>query len=305
MSDHAELELFRDRVTCAAVLEQFGEGWQLDARQSTRQALKYRAGPGRILVINHHGRGWWDATGSAKGDVFSLVRFLEPGLNFGEVRKVLRRLVGVTPSYPAIVRTQERKEADVPPALRWQARPRLRRGDRAWHYLADVRCLPADLLAHAGAADVVRNGAYDSAWFAHRRDGAVTHVEVRGPSYKGSLRGGSKTLFRFSWTAACPTRLAVLEAPIDALSLAALEGRRADTLYVATGGGMGPGTITAIDNETAALASRGGTVAIGTDANRAGERYADVLAKIAERHRAPHERLRPPFGEDWNDVLRG
>jgi hypothetical protein len=37
-------------------------------------------------------------------------------------------------------------------------------------------------------------------------------------------------------------RLAVAEAPIDAMPLAALEGPRANTLYLATGGGIGPCT---------------------------------------------------------------
>ena len=35
----------------------------------------------------------------AKGDVFSLVQHLEPGLNIGEVRKVLRPLAGVRPDF--------------------------------------------------------------------------------------------------------------------------------------------------------------------------------------------------------------
>ena len=38
-------------------------------------------------------------------------------------------------------------------------------------------------------------------------------------------------------------RIAIAEGAIDALSLASLEGSRADTLYVATGGGMGPGCV--------------------------------------------------------------
>ncbi len=67
-----------------------------------------------------------------------------------------------------------------------------------------------------------------------------------GPDFKGSVRGGSKTLFRLPGSPH-PTRLIVTEAPIDALSLAASKGIRADTAYVATGGGMGPGTIAAID----------------------------------------------------------
>jgi Toprim-like len=40
-------------------------------------------------------------------------------------------------------------------------------------------------------------------------------------------------------------RLAVTEAPIDALSLAAIDDRRADTLYLATGGGAGSQRIVA------------------------------------------------------------
>jgi Toprim-like/Protein of unknown function (DUF3991) len=123
----------------------------------------------------------------------------------------------------------------------------------------------------------VREGAYGSAWFAHRQDGEVTHVEVRGPDYKGSLTGGRKTLFRFATGAAPVRRLVVAEAPIDALSLAVLEDRRPDTLYVATGGGMGPGTIAALQallGELAAIADA--LMVSAADANAAGDRYAQA-----------------------------
>jgi hypothetical protein len=88
MSDEAELEHFRASVNCAAVLETMGVGWKLDARESTRRALKYRRGEGEILIINHDGRGWWDPLSCAKGDVFDLVQHLDPRLNFGRVRQV-------------------------------------------------------------------------------------------------------------------------------------------------------------------------------------------------------------------------
>ena len=101
-SADAELELFRQNVNCAAVLERMVGGWKLDVRESTRRALKYRRGEGEIIIVNHDGRGWWDATGSAKGDVFNLVQHLDPSLNFGAVRKVLRGFfVGMAPTYPA------------------------------------------------------------------------------------------------------------------------------------------------------------------------------------------------------------
>ena len=121
-SADAELELFRQNVNCAAVLERMVGGWKLDVRESTRRALKYRRGEGEIIIVNHDGRGWWDATGSAKGDVFNLVQHLDPSLNFGAVRKVLRGFVGMAPTYPA-ASCRQKSDSDKPerpPAQRCQ-----------------------------------------------------------------------------------------------------------------------------------------------------------------------------------------
>ena len=153
-------------------------------------------------------------------------------------------------------------------------------------------------------SDAVREGFHGSAWFAHRLDGVVSHVEVRGPSFKGSLRGGAKTLFRFGWVGEGTTRLAIAEAPIDALSLAAIEGVRADTLYLATGGGMGPGTVAAIEAELHSVAATPqALLASATDVDRAGERYAAQHADLAARTGVRFERLAPTVGADWNDTL--
>lgn len=303
-SADAELELFRQGVNCAAVLERMADGWKLDERESTRRALKYRRGEGEIIIINHDGRGWWDATGSAKGDVFNLVQHLDPSLNFGGVRRVLRRFVGIAPVSPPAERRRkpDAGEFDYTPGQRWEARPALRRGDAAWRYLAEARALPRDVLEAAVRQDCVRFGAYGSAWFAHRRDGIVTHVETRSQTYKGSLRGGLKTLFQFG-VADQTCRVAVLEAPIDALSLAAIEHVRADTLYVATGGGMGPGTLEALQETLADLHNADGVLVSAADANAAGDRYAARHAELAAKAAVRFERLRPPEGQDWNDVV--
>src|SRR5271156_5268357 len=135
----AELELFRNGVNCAALLERLPPPWQLDRKESTRRALKYRRGAGEILIVNHGGRGWWDPLSAAKGDIFDLVQFLEPGLNFGQVRQVLRRFVGVAPTFPEALQTSKRTAVVRPPPDRWSARPRLRRGSPAWLYLTRGR----------------------------------------------------------------------------------------------------------------------------------------------------------------------
>jgi hypothetical protein len=138
------------------------------------------------------------------------------------------------------------------------------------------------VLKAAGEQDAVREGPYGSAWFAHRRDGAVNHVEVRGPAFKGSLAGGHKTLFRFSSGTQARRRLVIAEVPIDVLSLAVLEATRGDTLYVATGGGMGPGTIEALTEILSPLLTiPNALVESATDGNAAGDRYAERRAALA------------------------
>jgi len=64
-----KLEELRDRVPCAALLEQ--AGFAIDVKESTRKALKYRRGA-EIVIVIHGGRGWFDPLSDAKGDVFGL-----------------------------------------------------------------------------------------------------------------------------------------------------------------------------------------------------------------------------------------
>jgi hypothetical protein len=153
----------------------------------------------------------------------------------------------------------------------------------------------------------VRDGPFRSAWFAHHGlDGVFSHVEIRGPDYKGSLKGGTKTLFRFGRAGEGVCRLAVTEAPIDALSLAAIDGRRTDTLHAATGGGIGPGTVSALQGTIRGIAGApGARLVAATDANRAGDRYAERLCEIAAEAGIPVECLWPIGATDLNDILQG
>ena len=154
-------------------------------------------------------------------------------------------------------------------------------------------------------ADALREGPYASAWFAHRDErGGLTGIEMRGPNYRGFSEDGNKTLFRLQPGSEPPTRLAVLEAPIDAMSLATLEGMRRDTLYVATAGGMGPGTIAGLEREIAGIASRGGMLVAATDADPQGEKYAARLKAMAETAGVMAERAAPTGYKDWNEALK-
>ena len=137
-------------VSCSALLERLPPPWQLDKAESTRNCLKYRRGKGEIILVTHEGRGWWDpGSTTARGDVFSLVQHLQPGTNFGQVRKQLREFVGISPSYPVHERIREREVPPVPVHERWAKRLAMGRGSQAWTYLTEVRRLPSVVVTAA------------------------------------------------------------------------------------------------------------------------------------------------------------
>ena len=141
-----------------------------------------------------------------------------------------------------------------------------------------------------------------------RRPCRKGRAACRAPGHAGSalaprpLRG--RRTSRVKGKGVC--RLAVTEAPIDALSLAAIKGVRPDTLYLAMGGGIGPGTVAALhDTIRAVIPTQDARLVAATDANRAGDCFAERLTEIASEAGMPVERLRPIGAIDWNDILQG
>jgi hypothetical protein len=159
----------------------------------------------------------------------------------------------------------------------------------------------------ARAADAVREGPRGSAWFAHRdHAGRLTGIEMRGADYRNFSVGGTKTLFRLPGGSDPLPRVTVCESAIDALSLAAIECPRHDTLYAATAGGIGPQTIVALQRLSRDLtADPNGLLIAATDADIAGRRYADRLETLATEAGVRFDTIVPPHGlNDWNDALR-
>jgi hypothetical protein len=303
-----EIEELRAGVSCATLLER--KAWKLDKTESTRHCWKYRCDAGGLLIVNHGGLGWWDPRSQARGDVFALAQFLEPGLNFGQVRHLLRALSGIAPAFPLALAAPKEKKPELSPADRWTVRRRLTRGSPTWCYLTRTRALEVPVLVAAARADALREGPYSSAWFAHRDAAAtIVGIEMRGPEYRGFSTDGDKTLFQLPGrlpTSSVPaTRLVVCEAPIDAMSLAGIERLRADTLYVATAGGIGPHTMEALQGHLRDLATRPGSVLVAaTDADTAGEHYASQLMELAAAAEVRSGRILPFRGhKDWNQVV--
>ncbi|WP_419458350.1 DUF3991 domain-containing protein [Agrobacterium tumefaciens] len=130
---------------------------------------------------------------------------------------------------------------------------------------------------------------YGSAWLVHHDgNGKACGWEERDPQWRGFCSGGAKVLFRFGGPTA--DRLCVTGAAIDALSLAAIEGERLDTLYASIAGGWSPATELAVRD----LAGRIEILVAATDRNSQGEAFADNLRRIAAAGRLERGSGRKP-----------
>lgn len=133
-----ELKELRERVPCAAVLEK--AGFAIDLKESTRRAVKYRRG-GEIVIVIHEGRGWFDPLSDAKGDIFSLVEYLDRA-PFVEVLERVASLVGFVPQDPDWSRPLRKIEPAAPIPDRWTRRRKPWPGSMTWCYLHGERVLP-------------------------------------------------------------------------------------------------------------------------------------------------------------------
>jgi hypothetical protein len=81
---------------------------------------------------------------------------------------------------------------------------------------------------------------------------------------------------------------------------------RSNAPYAATGGGMGPGTIAALEALLVDIAMLPDALfCSAADANGPGDRFVDRHQSLARQFGIPFTRRRPPIeGGDWNDVLR-
>ena len=283
------IEKVRATVSCALVLTQ--AGFTLDIRESSRGALKFRRGSD-IVIVTHGGAGWFDPLSENKGDVFSLLRLIGK-MSFPAALEHLGTLVGI-PYEPVAFRGRRAHSYSMPVAERWSRRPVVSRHSPAGIYLAGQRALPQEVLRQAAVDGLLRQGPRGSAWFRHDDENDVlSGWEERGADWRGFSRGGFKSLFRFGDRDA--PRICVTEAAIDALSLAAIEEIRFDTLYASTGGGWSPVTASVIEN---VAANR--LLVAATDADPQGDIYADRLRHLAAMAGADFQRLRPR-AVDWNE----
>ena len=119
---------------------------------------------------------------------------MDVGCDAGQ-RKRLREFAGLSPHFPPVNKAAGRNNPDRPVAERRAERKAVWPNSPTGRYLTRKRWLPSATTGSVGRRFAGRPGG--GVWFPHLDGhGVVSHVDVRGPTYKGSLTGGAKSLFR-------------------------------------------------------------------------------------------------------------
>ena len=280
-----------------------GEGYRLDAKESTESSFKMR-GPRDVIILRQRDDGVWQYFNPHDVmDNGTIVQYLQrrrgAGFSLGHVKHHLRSAGGaaflrgaVVPHVPRHVVHAPRDLSHV--AARWNT------ARAVWglpYYLGRRGITAETVAAYAPALRMDRKG---NVLFGHTNDnGQIVGYEIAGTEFKGFAKGGVRILCRMGpIDGGEPAKLALTESGVDALSLAQLVRRR-DTLFLSTGGALSLHTLNAIKATAARYPAA--EILLGFDADLAGDGYAAAV----ETALAGREGVRRvmPKAKDWNEQL--
>ncbi|MEQ1908042.1 MAG: DUF3991 and TOPRIM domain-containing protein [Vicinamibacterales bacterium] len=292
-----ELERFKTEID----LRQFAQslGFAPNARESWRgSAVMERGQQDKIIITrdsdNHY--IYFSVKADHSGTVIDLAkRYVSE--NFGEIRKALRRWSdSPVPPAPVPAPQLEKTSRDFQGVTReWFSA-----ADYARHaWLEGERALPAPLLHDPRFTDRLKMDGRGNVLFAHvNADGQLCGFEKKNRGFTGFAAGGEKGL-GVSNDLEGDVRIVYTESFIDLLSYAALFPHER-TRYRSFGGALSPKQPEIIRSHILAL-PRGAEVVAATDADDAGQQFAETIRSLSEGY--AFREHRPPAG-DWNDVLR-
>ena len=289
--------------------------YELDVKASSVNSAVMR-GPGgdKIIVAKgHDGHSVYFSVGDPT-DSGSIIDFAQKrGVgSLGQVRKALRPYIG----QPADLPSHARFERPLEPIARDIAGVRARFEamqslDHGRHrYLTEVRCIPAELLAHPRFACRVRTDDRSNAVWPHFNKAGLVGYEIKNDGFTGFAKGGEKGLW-VSGTDRRDRKLVVTESAIDALSYAALNGHDF-TRFVSLAGQVSPEQIelvrAAIEKLPGGLEDRG-EVVLAFDNDDAGDelvtKFTDVFGAVGRQDHLALRVVRPETrGMDWNKALQ-
>ena len=280
---------------------------KFDRNQSSRTCvvLRRQSDNGKIAVSRGHDGHWvyYDFRCNNGGSILDFV-MQQSGLNLGEARQELRK--GLPHSIKFFSHTARFSKP--------QAAGADRRG-AAWDYATtnpvaihhdylESRGIAFDPVMRNRFSGMVRSDRYGNACFPYFDFRGVAGIEKRNAKFKSYTKGGRKGLWR-STLMECDEKAVICEAPIDALSYAAVRHDPTDqTRYFATGGRISRFQWKLIDGLMQKYRSKKIAIILAFDNDPGGKAY---ILQFHERYPGVKITidLPPQQGQDWNDVLQG
>jgi hypothetical protein len=275
-------------------------GYEVDGRESSKREMVLRRAGDKISVrmdADGHYVYYSFRDESDSGTVLDFV-MRRQGKNFGEARKVLRTWAGID-RVPLFQHLEPAPRGDREAV----AAEYMGMKDLRWHdYLEQDRAIPRPVLLSPRFKGCIRVDARANAIFPHHDEQGLCGFEKRNRSFKGFADLGEKGLWA-SRVFPEDRRLVIGESAIDCLSHACLFPAQ-DTRYASIAGGLNPKQPGLILAACKALPAGSEVVSI-THSDADGERYAAVIAEMAQAVSLPFRIHRPDGVKDWNDVLKG
>lgn len=300
--DH-ELEAFKANINLTEFAASLG--YELDAKQSTRNSVVMRhAGGDKLIVARDIDSHWIYFSVRDEADNGSIIDFIQrrKKLSLGEVRKELRPWIGANslpyrPSPSKFVASLQPVRRDlVAVRARWEAAHAL---DGTHPYLEHVRGIPAALLASERFHGRVRIDARGNAVFPHWNHDGICGFELKNEGFTGFAPGGIKGLWG-SRKDDNDQQLVIAETAVDALSYAALFGFKRSR-FVSTAGAVNDDQ-PALFREAISKLPPGAIVVAAVDHDEGGRQLIERLRR--EVRREILQDVPTELGDDWNDVLR-
>lgn len=311
----SELDVFKTQVNLTEYASTLG--YRIDRKGSSRNSVVMDHENGdKIVVAVAADRHWIYMSVRDARDNGSIIDFVQRrhggvlGCPLGEVRQILRGFTGSVsssgwcrPDSTTFVEKLEPLSRDlIVVRVKFEA---MKPVDAQNHYLAIVRRVPGELIAHPAIAMTIRADQRGNVCFAHHNEDGLCGYEIKNRGFTGFASGGIKGLWRTTISVE-DNRLVVAESAIDAISYAAVRGIEGMRL-VSIAGQMNATQLALLRLAMEAL-PLGGRVIAAMDHDAGGEALAaKVHAVFRELGRADLTFVidhPPTTGADWNDELR-
>lgn len=302
----SELLKFKTDINLAEFATYYG--FSIDFEKCTKANIQreknivLKNGRDTILVSRDHTWKFWDTSRDklthtdVGGDIISFVQWQKPGLNIGQVRKVLRDYSGSTPPAPIQQTKTKEPEKNISAVRTFISQ---RKPSQSSTYL-EGRGITKETITHPLFNNRILAGFNGAVIFPHHDAAGLCGYEYRGPDIRGFSKEGIKGL----WYSQIPKnleRIFFTESSIEALSHYQLNAPE-NVAYFSAGGNWTPETgqliqrvmkkygdaqiVAAFNNDNGGL----------TQTNKL-ELLAKEIGKIVYRE------LPKSKGHDWNQEL--